>query len=73
MHYDRYSSFSHLVIRIGWLVLVLGLYKVYVCPFDYTNFAVSGEVRIPLTGLTTTVEGLSLLQVTILTLSAIFL
>ena len=72
MQHDDYKSFSHLSISIGWM-LVLGLYTVYVCPFDYTTFVVSGEVRIPLTCLTTPVEWLSLLKVTILSMSAIFL
>ena len=40
-------------------------------PFDNMNFAVSGEVWLPLTGLTTPVEGLSLPQLTGLIRSAI--
>ena len=42
-----------------------------VCPFDYTAFAISGNVGIPLTGLTTPVGWLSLPQLTVLSRSAI--
>ena len=41
------------------------------CSFDYTAFAVNGNVGIPLTGLTTPVEWLSVPQLTVLSRSAI--
>ena len=42
-----------------------------VCPVDYTAFAVSGKVGYPLTGLITPVGLLLLLQLTVLSRSAI--
>ena len=48
------------------------IYKLLnVCPFYYTSFAVSGKVGYPYTGLTTPVRWLSLLQLTVLSRSAI--
>ena len=41
------------------------------CTFDYTAIVVSGEVGIPLTGLTTPFGWLSLIQITCLGRSAI--
>ena len=41
------------------------------CPFDYAAFAVSGKVGIPQTVLTLPVGWLSLLQLTVLSRSAI--
>ena len=41
------------------------------CPFDFTTFAVSGKVGIPLTGITTPVRWLLLLQLIVLNRSAI--
>ena len=56
-------------------MLVLSLYKEnylhFVCPFDYTALAVSGKVGYLLTGLTTPVGWLLLLQLTVLSRSAI--
>ena len=59
-------------------ILILSLYKeeylqifIFVCPFDYTAFVVSGKVWYPLTGLTTPVGWLLLLKLTALSQSAI--
>ena len=43
----------------------------YVCPFDYTAFAVSEKVGYPKSGLTTSVEWLLLIQLTVLSRPAI--
>ena len=42
-----------------------------VCPFDYRAFAINGKVGYPLTGLTTSVGWLLLLQLTVQCHSAI--
>ena len=74
--------FEHSIWLFVWLSALVGCWSsvfikmiIYrfldVCPFDYTAFAVSGKVGIPLTGLTTKVGWLSLLQLTVRIRSAI--
>ena len=65
----------HIFMTSGWL-FVLSLYKedylkICVRPFDYTAVVVSGKVENWLTGLTTPLGWLLLLQLTVLRRSAI--
>ena len=53
------------------LKYMFDLFNGVVSPFNYTALVVSGKARIPLTGLTKPVEWLSLLQLTVLSWSAI--
>ena len=61
-------------IRFGWL-LVLSLFKEdyvqFFFPFDYTADVVSGKIERSLTGLTTPVGWLLLIQLTVLSRFAI--
>ena len=65
---------SLLWMAVGPRSLYGGLFTFFssnLCPFDYTAFVVSENVGIPLTGLTTPIGWLSLLQLTLLIWSEI--
>ena len=68
MFVKNFFTASPLWLTVGLRVFIRRIiYKfLNVCPFDYTAFAVSRKFGIPLTGLTTQVGRLSLLQLTVL-------